>query len=630
MKLKNLLMSSIAMFFAITSFAQPTTNPASLPTLSASQVISIYTDNFYSDLSNVNFNPGWGQSGFGTATTFTLSGNNMRHYPNMNYQGIDIKNGGANPPQNVSSLDTLHLDVYTTNCTSLDVFLVNDAAVEKFVNRTLTLNAWNRLKIPLSAYASQGMSLTAIKEFKFVGTPFGTSNVYIDNIFFYTTSILPTLSNFPNITKNEGDPNFTVAAPTSNNNPATFTYTSSNTSVATINPTTGLVTLVGPPGTSDITATQPASNGYSQGMITATLTVSPAVPTVAATTPTRTPASAIISVFSDAYTPTATMTTAPWSGNTTSVVQIAGNNTLRASTLNNTDPFVGFDLSSALNLTNMTHMHLDIYISGIINIGSVLIPKLSQHNMFPGGSEVAAYLHTISDPMAFQRGQWKGLDIPFTAFNNNLTSSPRDIIAQLIFSFNNLSIGGPIYFDNIYFYNQNLLPVDFKSFEISKNNSGIQLQWTVGTEVNVNEYIVEKSLNGRDFSAIGSVTAKGTDKYNFTDGKLQNGTSYYRIKSVDKDGSFKYTAIKSINHVSPGKLDYTIYPNPVKGNLFIKDLSGSNNISILDATGKVVYRSSNVTNASMSIDLSKFSSGLYTVLVNNGAESKAHKIFVEK
>ncbi len=625
MKLKNLLMSMIAILFAISSYAQPATPAATPPARDPAKVISIFSG-AYTNVSPVNLNPFWGQSGFGTAIGIKVMGDSIREYTNMNYQGIEF------PSQNVASLDSVHFDIWSGNCTSIGISLISvPPGGEREIVRALTTGAWNSIDIKLSDYAALGLPLNQIFQFKFVTkTPASGANIWVDNMYFYTNLNLPTLSNFPNITKNEGDPNFTVAAPTSNNNPATFTYASSNTSVATINPTTGLVTLVGPPGTSTITATQPASNGYSQAMIAATLTVNPAVPTVAATTPTRTPASAIISVFSDAYTPTATMTTAPWSGNTTSVVQIAGNNTLRASTLNNTDPFVGFDLSSALNLTNMTHMHLDIYISGIINIGSVLIPKLSQHNTFPGGNEVNAYLHTISDPMAFQRGQWKGLDIPFTAFTNNLPNSPRDIIAQIIISFNNLSIGGPIYFDNIYFYNQSLLPVDFKGFEISKNNSGIQLQWTVGTEVNVNEYIVEKSLNGRDFSAIGSVTAKGTDKYNFTDGKLQNGTSYYRIKSVDKDGSFKYTAIKSINHVSPGKLDYTIYPNPVKGNLFIKDLSGSNNISILDATGKVVYRSSNVTNASMSIDLSKFSSGLYTVLVNNGAESKAHKIFVEK
>ncbi len=105
--MKKLFLSVLSFCcIAATTFAQPATNPDPLPALTSAQVISIYTDNFYSDLTGVNFNPNWGQSGFGAATTFTLSGNNMRYYPNMNYQGIDIKNGAANPAQNVSSLET--------------------------------------------------------------------------------------------------------------------------------------------------------------------------------------------------------------------------------------------------------------------------------------------------------------------------------------------------------------------------------------------------------------------------------------------------------------------------------------------------------------------------------------------
>ncbi|MCU0323597.1 MAG: hypothetical protein MUE72_14370, partial [Chitinophagaceae bacterium] len=122
--------------FVLNSFAQPTNNPETPPARTASQVISVYSS-AYTSLTNVNFNPNWGQSGFGSATTFTLSGNEMRHYPNMNYQGIDIKNNGANPAQNVSSLDSLHLDIWSSNCTSIEIFLVTENNGERLINRTL-------------------------------------------------------------------------------------------------------------------------------------------------------------------------------------------------------------------------------------------------------------------------------------------------------------------------------------------------------------------------------------------------------------------------------------------------------------------------------------------------------------
>lgn len=81
-----------------------------------------------------------------------------------------------------------------------------------------------------------------------------------------------TISNFSNITKTSFDVPFNIVAPTSNSTGA-FTYSSSNTSVATISGTT--VTIVGA-GTTTITATEASDATYSTASITATLTVNSA------------------------------------------------------------------------------------------------------------------------------------------------------------------------------------------------------------------------------------------------------------------------------------------------------------------------------------------------------------------
>lgn len=90
----------------------------------------------------------------------------------------------------------------------------------------------------------------------------------------YTLSVYgpATLGAFPDITKTTNDAPFTITAPTSNSAGA-FTYTSSNTSVATI--TGNTVTIVGP-GTATITAIQAANGLYLQTTTTATLTVTAA------------------------------------------------------------------------------------------------------------------------------------------------------------------------------------------------------------------------------------------------------------------------------------------------------------------------------------------------------------------
>ena len=93
--------------------------------------------------------------------------------------------------------------------------------------------------------------------------------------------VKPTLANFRVPAKTFGDEAFTLDPPDSNS-PGGFRYSSSRSDVATVNATTGRVTIVGA-GTTTITATQAAVRGFEAGTITATLTVAKAKPTIAET-----------------------------------------------------------------------------------------------------------------------------------------------------------------------------------------------------------------------------------------------------------------------------------------------------------------------------------------------------------
>ena len=83
----------------------------------------------------------------------------------------------------------------------------------------------------------------------------------------------PALSNFSVPTKTFGESPFTITQPTSNNSTGAFTYSSSNTAVATVSGTT--VTIVGA-GSSIIVATQAVTANYTSRTITATLVVNTA------------------------------------------------------------------------------------------------------------------------------------------------------------------------------------------------------------------------------------------------------------------------------------------------------------------------------------------------------------------
>jgi len=93
--------------------------------------------------------------------------------------------------------------------------------------------------------------------------------------------IKPTLTNFSIPAKTFGDAVFRLNPPKSNS-PGGFRYTSSRAEVATVDATTGSVTIVGV-GATTITATQAAVQGFLPGTISATLIVAAAKPPIAGT-----------------------------------------------------------------------------------------------------------------------------------------------------------------------------------------------------------------------------------------------------------------------------------------------------------------------------------------------------------
>ncbi len=81
-------------------------------------------------------------------------------------------------------------------------------------------------------------------------------------------------------------------------------------------------------------------------------------------------------------------------------------------------------------------------------------------------------------------------------------------------------------------------------FRAEPESETIVITWRTGEEVDVQHFVVERSTDGENFTAIGTVPAKGSNSdYRYEDASLSHFKSvfYYRLKIVDKDGSFEYT-----------------------------------------------------------------------------------------
>ncbi len=162
------------------------------------------------------------------------------------------------------------------------------------------------------------------------------------------------------------------------------------------------------------------------------------------------------------------------------------------------------------------------------------------------------------------------------------------------------------------------LPVDLLWFAGKLQNGNAVLSWQVANEVNLKAYGIERSVNGRDYNAVGNVAAAGKKDYFFTDNLtgLSGRRVYYRLKIQDKDGSFRYSEVFSV-HV-PSNNIFSIYPNPAKHVLNLQLFDGLSNgsLSITDLTGRVQLTQS-ISNAGglIPVNIQQLAAGSYLVKV---------------
>jgi len=111
------------------------------------------------------------------------------------------------------------------------------------------------------------------------------------------------------------------------------------------------------------------------------------------------------------------------------------------------------------------------------------------------------------------------------------------------------------------------LPIELLYFKASKGIGGVSLSWATASELNFDYFDIEKSADGNDFQSIGSVTGHGTTNerhdYALADEKPCIGKNYYRLKSVDLDGSAEYFRVVLVDF--DGSKEFAVYPNPSDG-----------------------------------------------------------------
>ncbi|HMZ45521.1 MAG TPA: endonuclease [Chitinophagaceae bacterium] len=175
------------------------------------------------------------------------------------------------------------------------------------------------------------------------------------------------------------------------------------------------------------------------------------------------------------------------------------------------------------------------------------------------------------------------------------------------------------------------LPINIVLFSGKLKNGNVFLTWQTENAINFNSFNVERSFNGKDYTAIGTVPANNKNDYSFTDNEenIRGRRVYYRLKQIDNDGSFQFSEVFSI-HI-PLNSKYTIYPNPAMNFIIIEKTGINNNLShqiqLTDLAGKILISKYYANaNSQIILPIQHLPNGTYILRFTAGNESFIQKI----
>lgn len=175
-----------------------------------------------------------------------------------------------------------------------------------------------------------------------------------------------------------------------------------------------------------------------------------------------------------------------------------------------------------------------------------------------------------------------------------------------------------------------LMPVNFVSLIAKKESSGVAIIWKVADEKNVSGYEIEKSFDGLHFEKIGWVSATGNTLYSFKDPNLAT-KNYYKIRSVDLDNSYRFSAILKVSSDQQTVL-LKAFPSPAKEEITLQHPTSSSKSKILvNAIGgrTVMAQYPNPATQQTRINISQLKTGVYVIVFQDDEQIQTLKIIKE-
>ncbi|MCY7293687.1 MAG: T9SS type A sorting domain-containing protein [Ferruginibacter sp.] len=165
------------------------------------------------------------------------------------------------------------------------------------------------------------------------------------------------------------------------------------------------------------------------------------------------------------------------------------------------------------------------------------------------------------------------------------------------------------------------LPLNLISFGGRKLNSTVLLDWTTDNEVNTSHFVIERSVDGRNYTAIGNISSNNLstrNQYQYRDQLPSSTTNYYRLKQVDINNSYTYTRIVKIDFRK--SITVSVSPNPAKDMMLIEGAENFEEAHIINLQGVILKKMKVVAN--LRLNVSDLRAGQYFIRLIGKAQEE--------
>ncbi|HSB93616.1 MAG TPA: hypothetical protein VLC28_10875, partial [Flavitalea sp.] len=160
-----------------------------------------------------------------------------------------------------------------------------------------------------------------------------------------------------------------------------------------------------------------------------------------------------------------------------------------------------------------------------------------------------------------------------------------------------------------------LLPAILDGFRLEKQGKTTLISWKTMQEQNTRDFVIQRSLDGNDWSDIGVIVAAGNSgsmrSYHFIDRNPVAGKNLYRVIQRDINGRMIYTGILYISfdkEVNP----FTVLSNPVVNRQLKINVLNEGVLNLYNSNGQLLKAIKVIAGAQV-IDLGVISAGLYHI-----------------